>query len=209
MAEDRPIVLKPANLGFEEAAALSFGGTTALTFLRRANIKAGESILVVGASGGVGTALVQLAKHFGAVVTGVTSTGNCELVKSIGADEVIDYTAVDFAQAGKSFDIIADTTGTVSFPRAKASLKRGGRLLLIAASLGEMLAAGWYSATSGKKVIVGPAAERAEDLQLLVELAESGRYRPVIDQIFPLAQIADAHRVVDSGRKRGNVIVVI
>lgn len=209
MAEDRPIVLKPANLGFEEAAALSFGGTTALTFLRRANIKAGELILVVGASGGVGTALVQLAKHFGAVVTGVTSTGNCELVKSIGADEVIDYTAVDFAQAGKSFDIIADTTGTVSFPRAKASLKRGGRLLLIAASLGEMLAAGWYSATSGKKVIVGPAAERAEDLQLLVELAESGRYRPVIDQIFPLAQIADAHRVVNSGRKRGNVIVVI
>ena len=209
MAEDRPIVLKPANLSFEEAAALSFGGTTALTFLRKADIKAGESVLVVGASGGVGTALVQLAKHFGAIVTGVTSTSNCELVKSIGADEVIDYTGADFAETGKSFDIIADTTGTVSFARAKTCLKRGGRLLQIAASLGEMLAAGWYSATSGKKVIVGPAAERVEDLQVLVELAEAGRYRPVIDRIMPLSEIAEAHRIVDSGRKRGNVIVVV
>lgn len=209
MAEDRPIVRKPVNLSFEEAAALSFGGTTALTFLQKANIKAGDSVLVVGASGAVGSALVQIARHFGAVVTGVSSTGNCELVKSIGADEVIDYTASDFAKAGKSFDIVADTTGTVSFARAGGCLKHGGRLLQIAGSLGEMLMAGWYSATSDKKVIVGTAAERVEDLQALVDLAEAGHYRPVIDHVLPLAQIADAHRIVDSGHKRGNVIVVV
>ena len=126
-----------------------------------------------------------------------------------GAAEVIDYTAADFAKGGKSFDIIADTTGTVSFARAKGCLKRGGRLLQIVGSLGELLSAGWYSATTDKKVIAGPAAERLEDLQTLVDLAASGRYRPVIDRILPLAQIADAHRIVDSGHKRGNVIVVV
>jgi len=209
MAEDRPIVLKPASLGFDEAAAQSFGGTTALHFLRKANIQPGQSVLVVGASGSVGTALVQLAKHFGAIVTGVTSTSNADLVRSIGADEVIDYTAHDFATGGKSFDIIADATGTVSFPRARRCLKRGGRLLQIAGSLGEMLMAGWYSATSGKKVITGTAPERTEDLQFLADLAEQGRYRPVIDSVLPLSEIVEAHRIVDSGRKRGNVVVTV
>jgi NADPH:quinone reductase-like Zn-dependent oxidoreductase len=208
-AEDAAVALKPANLSLDEAAALSFGGSTALIFLRKAKIQGGDKVLVNGASGAVGTAAVQLAKHFGAEVTGVCSTANLELVKSIGADKVIDYTREDFTRNGETYDIIVDTVGTAPFSRSQGSLKDGGRLLLVLGTLPDMLRAPWVSLTSSKKVIAAVAYGRAEDLQFLAGLAESGRYKPVIDRRYPLEQIVEAHRYVDTGRKKGNVVVIV
>ncbi len=209
VTEDGPVALKPENLSFEEAASLSFGGSTALHFLRKADIKAGEKVLVIGASGGVGTALVQLAKHFGTEVTGVTSTTNLELVTSLGADRVIDYTKEDFTKSGETYDIIADTVGATSFARCKRALKDQGRLLAIAGGLPDMLAALWVPMTSSKRVIVGPADERPEDVRQLAELAKGGVLRPVIDRRYDFAQMAEAHAYVETGRKRGNVVVSV
>jgi NADPH:quinone reductase-like Zn-dependent oxidoreductase len=207
--EDRAIVPKPAKLGYEEAAALSFGGTTALHFFRRAKLSRGERVLVNGASGGVGTAAIQLAKHFGADVTGVCSASNLELVRSLGASHVIDYTSEDFTTNGETYDVIVDTAGTAPFSRCGSSLKAGGRLLQVLGGLGDLLAAPWVSLTSNKKVIAGPAPERVEDLRYLVKLAETGELKPVIDRVYPFSQIVEAHRRVDSGRKRGNVVVTL
>lgn len=203
------LALKPANLTYEEAAALSFGGTTALDFLRRGRIRRGDRVLVNGASGGVGTAAVQLARHFGAHVTGVCSTANLELVRSLGADEVIDYTRDDFTRNGQTYDIILDAAGTAPFSRSRRSLKEGGRLLLVLATLPEMLRIPWAALTSRTRVIAGPASERVEDLRLLASLAESGEYKPVIDRRYPFEQIAEVHRYVDTGRKRGNVVITV
>ena len=209
MPEDGAMALKPANLTYGEAAALSFGGTTALDFFRRGKLQSGEKVLVNGASGGVGTAAVQLARHFGADVTGVCSTANLELVKSLGASHVIDYSKEDFTQNGEIYDVVVDTVGTASFSRSKASLKEGGRLLMILAGLPDMLKIPWVSMTSNKKVIAGPAAGRAEDLRFLAGLAESGEFKPVIDRRYPFEQIAEAHSYVDSGRKKGNVVITL
>lgn len=207
--EDGAVALKPANLSYDEAAALSFGGTTALDFFRRGKLQRGESVLVNGASGAVGTAAVQLAKYFGADVTGVCSTANVALVRSLGARHVIDYTREDFTQNGERYDVIVDTAGTAPFSRSKASLKEGGRLLMVLAGLPDMLQSPWVSMTSSRKVIAGPAAGRAEDLRFLAGLAETGEFKPVIDRRYPFEQIAEAHRYVDTGRKKGNVIVTL
>jgi NADPH:quinone reductase-like Zn-dependent oxidoreductase len=207
--EDGPVALKPANLSYDEAAALSFGGTTALHFLRRADLQRGERVLVHGASGGVGTATVQLARHFGARVTGVCSTPNVELVRSLGADEVIDYTKQDFTARGETWDVIVDTTGKAGTSRCRGCLSPTGRLLLVAAGLPDMLRAAWMALTSRQRIIVGPAPERAEDLRLLAELAEAGALKPVIDRRYPLERIVDAHRYVDTGHKRGNVVITL
>ena len=209
MPQDGAVVLKPPSLSYDEAAALSFGGTTALDFLRRGKLQSGEKVLVNGASGGVGTAAVQLAKHFGADVTGVCSTANMELVRSLGASHVIDYTKEDFTQNGETYDVIVDTVGTAPFSRSKDSLKAGGRLLMVLAGLPDMLQIPWVSMTSSKKVIAGPAAVRAEDLRFLAGLAQAGEFKPVIDRRYPFEQIAEAHRYVDTGRKRGNVIITL
>jgi NADPH:quinone reductase-like Zn-dependent oxidoreductase len=209
MPEDGAVALKPANLTFEEAAALSFGGTTALIFLRRGKIQKGEKVLVNGASGAVGTAVVQLAKHFGADVTGVCSTANLELVTSIGADKVIDYTREDFTKNGETYDIIVDTAGTAPFSRCKGSLKEGGRLLKVLGTLPDLLQAPLASLTGSKRVIAGPVWGSAEDLRFLAELAEAGEYKPVIDRSYPFEQMADAHCRVDAGHKRGNVVVTL
>jgi NADPH:quinone reductase-like Zn-dependent oxidoreductase len=209
MPEDGAVAAKPANLSHEEAAALSFGGTTALGFLRKAKIQRGDKVLVNGASGGVGTAAVQLAKHFGAHVTGVCSGGNFELVRSIGADALIDYTKADFTANGETYDIIVDTAGTAPFSRSKRSLARGGRLLLVVAGLAETLRAPWASLTTDKKVIAGSPGVRPDDVRLLADLAAAGQLRPVIDRRFPFEQIADAHRYVDAGHKKGNVVVTL
>jgi NADPH:quinone reductase-like Zn-dependent oxidoreductase len=209
MPEDGAMALKPANLTYEEAAALSFGGTTALDFIRRGKLQSGEKVLVNGASGGVGTAAVQLAKHFGAEVTGVCSTANVELVRSLGASHVIDYTKEDFTQNGETYDVIVDTAGTAPFSRSKASLKERGRLLMVLGGLPDMLRIPWVSMTSSKKVIAGPAAGRAEDLRFLAGLAEAGEFKPVIDRCYPFEQIAEAHSYVDTGRKKGNVIITL
>lgn len=207
--EDGAVALKPANLSYDEAAALSFGGTTALDFFRRGKLQRGESVLVNGASGAVGTAAVQLAKYFGADVTGVCSTANVALVRSLGARHVIDYTREDFTQNGERYDVIVDTAGTAPFSRSKASLKEGGRLLMVLAGLPDMLQSPWVAMTSDRKVIAGPAAGRAEDLRFLAGLAETGEFKPVIDRRYPFEQIAEAHRYVDTGRKKGNVIVTL
>ena len=209
MPEDGAVALKPPNLTYDEAAAISFGGTTALDFFRRAKLQSGEKVLVNGASGGVGTAAVQLAKHFGADVTGVCSTANVALVRSLGATHVIDYTKEDFTRNGETYDVIVDTVGTAPFSRSKDSLKEGGRLLLVLGGLPDMLPIPWVSMTSSKKIIAGPAAERAEDLRFLAELAQAGEFRPVIDRRYPFEQIAEAHRYVDTGRKKGNVIITL
>jgi NADPH:quinone reductase-like Zn-dependent oxidoreductase len=209
LPEDGAVALKPANLTYDEAAAISFGGTTALDFFRRAKLQKGEKVLVNGASGGVGTAAVQLAKHFGADVTGVCSSANVELVKYLGADRVIDYTKEDFTKNGETYDIIIDTVGTAPFSRSKGSLKERGRLLMVLAGLPDILGMLWVSMTSSKKVIAGPAAELAEDLRFLAQLAVAGEFKPAIDRRYPFEQIAEAHRYVDTGRKKGNVVITL
>jgi len=209
MSENAAVALKPPNLTYDEAAALPFGGTTALDFLRRGKLQNGERVLVNGASGGVGTAAVQLAKYFGADVTGVCSTANVELVRSLGANHVIDYTAEDFTQNGASYDVIVDTVGTAPFSRSKGSLNERGRLLQVLGGLPDMLEIPWIRMTSTKKVIAGPSAERAEDFLFLAKLAREGHFKPVIDRRYPFERIADAHRYVDTGRKKGSVVITL
>ena len=208
MGEDGPIALKPASLSHPEAASLSFGGITALGFLRdKGGIKSGDKVLVVGASGAVGSAAVQLARHFGATVTGVCSAGNSELVRSLGAVRVIDYRTVDFATSGETWDIILDTTGTVSFARAERALAPGGRLLVVLASLAQSMTK--RPKVGGKRLIAGLVTTRVEDLKFLAALAASGDLRAVIDRLYPLADAAEAHAYVDTGRKRGSVVLSV
>ncbi len=152
---------------------------------------------------------MQLAKHFGADVTGVCSDANVEMVRSLGANHVIDYTKEDFTENGETYDVIVDTAGTAPFSRSKRSLKEKGRLLLVLGGLLDMLQIPWVSMTSSKKVIAGPAPGHAEDLRFLAELAEAGEFKPVIDRRYPFEQIAEAHSYVDTGRKKGNVIITL
>jgi NADPH:quinone reductase-like Zn-dependent oxidoreductase len=209
IAEDGPIALKPANLSLEEAVALSFGGSTALHFLERAHLQRGESVLVIGASGTVGAALVQLAALSGADVTAVTSTANLDLVASLGARRTIDYTRQDFTTQQKQYDVIADAVGATSYARCKHVLAPGGRLLAIAGGMSDFLSAVWAPMTGSRKVIAGPADEPPARIQHLAELAETRAFRPVIDRQFGFAQMAEAHAYVDTGRKRGSVVVTM
>jgi NADPH:quinone reductase-like Zn-dependent oxidoreductase len=207
MPEDGNIALKPANLSFGEAAALCFGGSTALDFFRRGKLASGESVLVNGASGTVGSACVQIAKHLGARVTGVTSAANADLVRSIGADRVIDYRTQDFTTTGEKYDVIVDTIGNAPYARSRAALKEDGRLLAVLNSFGELVSAPWINMRGRQRVVVGPAAERVEDMAMLAELAGAGRFKPLIDVTLLFDQIVEAHRRVESGRKRGSVVV--
>jgi NADPH:quinone reductase-like Zn-dependent oxidoreductase len=210
MPEAGTIALKPANLSFEEAASLSFGAMTALPFLRdKARIKAGERVLVVGASGAVGTAAVQIARHFGADVTGVTSTSNVKLVAAIGAHQVIDYTQTDFATIGETWDIIIDMTGTVPFNRCAQSLAPGGRLVVVQGSFAQTLGIGKPSKASGLEVITGYVPARPEDLRYITKLASTGELKPVVDRIYRLENAAEAHAYVDTGRKRGSIVLTV
>ena len=210
MPEDGLIVLKPATLSFEEAASLSFGGTTALPLLTgKAAIKAGDKVLVVGASGGVGSSAVQIAKHFGAEVTGVTSTANLDLVRSIGADAVIDYTKEDFAGTGETYDIIFDTTGTAPYARVAEALKPGGRLVIVLGTFATVLGFGRPPTSSGKRVIAEVVDIKPDHMRTLATLAGSGALRPVIDRVYPLEHAAEAHAYVDTGRKRGSVVLKV
>ncbi len=209
--EDSALAIVPQNVSFEEAISLPFGAGTALFFLRdKANLQPGQTVLVNGASGGTGSAAVQLAKVFGAEVTGVCSTRNLELVKSLGADHVIDYTQEDFRQNGVQYDVIFDTVhGEISFARCKDSLKEGGIYLPVAGGLREMLQSAGIGARGSKKVMAGSPPETAEDMSYLVGLLAEGKLKPLIDRSYPLEEIAEAHRHVDSGRKRGSVIINI
>jgi NADPH:quinone reductase-like Zn-dependent oxidoreductase len=209
--EKGALALKPTNLTYDEAATVPFGAGTALYFLRdMAKIKPGQKILVNGASGGVGVYAVQLAKHYGAEVTGVCSTPNVELVKSLGADKVIDYTKEDFTKSGVTYDIILDTVvGKTSFLRCKGSLKQNGLYLAVAGGLQEAAQMLWTSITGGKKVIFGSPVERKEELIFIKDLVESGKIKPVIDRRYPLEQTAEAHRYVDQGHKKGSVVITV
>lgn len=210
MKETGVITRKPASLSYKEAAALSFGGMTALDFLKnKGNIRRGDKVLVVGASGAVGSAAVQLARHFGADVTGVCSAANRDLVMSIGANRVIDYAREDFTKNDETYDIILDAAGTAPFARSKASLKDNGRLLLVLCGLPALLQSPWIALTSDKRVFAGPAAENARDIATLGELAEQDAFKPVIDRVYPLEQIVEAHRYVDTGRKKGSVVITV
>lgn len=201
------ITAKPRNMTFEESVALVFGGITAHAFLSRARIRPGDSVLVNGASGAVGTAAVQLAKELGAHVTGVCSGANRELVTSLGADRVIDYTQEDFLSAGQAYNVIVDCVGNAPFERAEACIKPGGALLLVISDLKGLALASRHSKKSGKLVAAGNIDFTAEALAFLVRLAEAGRFRAVIDRTYDLADIAEAHRFVDTGRKTGSVVL--
>jgi NADPH:quinone reductase-like Zn-dependent oxidoreductase len=215
LPEDNSMVIKPDSLTYEEAAVLHPGALTALPNLRDAGqIQPGQHVLINGASGSIGTSAVQLAKYFGAKVTAVCSTGNVELVKSLGADEVIDYKKTDFTQSGQRYDIIFDTVGKSSFSKCKHILKPNGVYLttvLSPAILGQML---WTSKFGGKKAKIVFAGlrsvdEKNEDLAFLLTLFAAGALKPVIDRSYPLARMAEAHRYVDQGHKKGNVVVII
>jgi NADPH:quinone reductase-like Zn-dependent oxidoreductase len=210
LPEDRALEIKPRNMSHEEAAAVMFGATSALSFLRRANIQAGQHVLVYGASGSVGTFAVQLAKYFGAHVTGVCSTGNVGLVKSLGADLVVDYTREDFSRAGRVYDIVFDTVGKSGFSRSMKSLKRGGVYVLVGGALLPS-ALGWIRAaiTRSAKIVVGVASLGDGDIAFFKDLIEAGRMRTVIDRRYPLEQIAEAHRYVEAGHKKGHVVVLL
>jgi NADPH:quinone reductase-like Zn-dependent oxidoreductase len=204
------VVPIPRNLSFEEATALVFGGMTSLFYLRdKGKVQPGERVLINGASGAVGSAAVQLAKHFGAIVTGVCSAANASLVTSLGAVFAIDYAKEDFTRTGETYDIILDAVGNCTFARCERALSPGGRLLLVVASLGQILGATLRPSRGGRRVLTGVNATRAEDLRFLGSLAEAGAFKPVIDRTYPFARIADAHAHVDSGHKKGSVVITL
>lgn len=207
MSETGTIARKPKNLTLDEAVSLVFGGTTVRQFFAHVVIEPGDEVLVNGASGSTGSAAVQLAKAMGARVTGVSSASNHELVRSLGADEVIDYATTDFAALGRTWDVIVDTVGNAPFGRVKNSITPGGALLLVVGDLHSMLTARRDSKRSGKLVTMSTKPSTASDLRYLVELAEAEKFVPVIDRRYPLEQIVEAHRFVGTHRKRGNVVL--
>lgn len=210
LPEDGALALMPANLTFEEAAVIPFGGSTALDFLRRGKIRSGQKVLIYGASGSVGTAAVQLAKYFGAEVTAVCSASNTDMVKSLGADRVIDYKIEDFSRGGQKYDIIFDANGNSPFSDCVRSLNKEGKYLrVVHMSLTSVARGLLTSIGGGKKVIGGVATERAENLVFLRELIEAGRFKPVIDRRYPIDQIVEAHKYVDMGHKKGNVVITV
>jgi NADPH:quinone reductase-like Zn-dependent oxidoreductase len=205
--EEGVLAIKPANLTYEQAASVPTGGLEALHFLRKANIQRGQKVLINGAGGSIGTIAVQLAKHFGAEVTGVDSTGKLEMLRSIGADQVIDYTQEDFTQSGHTYDVILDVVGKSSFSGSMRALKENGYYLIANPQLSKMVRGRWASRSSGKKVILETTNQKTEDLLYLKELVEAGKIKPMIDRCYPLEQMAEAHRYVETGQKIGNVVI--
>ena len=210
MPEKGKIVRKPDNLSFEEAAAIPFGATTAYDFLNnKGKLRAGERVLINGASGSVGSACVQMAKQMGAEVTGVCSTANVELVRSLGADHVIDYTVTDFTTLGAQYDMVIDTVGHAPWARSQHALVPRGRMLLIAGSTLDMFLGALKARLKGKRLIGGVASESVEVLRKVVQMAADGHFRPVIDRCFDFSQMIAAHAHVDTGHKKGNVVVTL
>lgn len=215
LSEDEALAIKPTNITSGEAAGISEGALTALPFLRdHGKIKSGQKVLINGASGGVGVYALQLAKYFGAEVTGVCSTANLEFVKRLGADKVIDYTKDDFTKTGETYDIIFDAVGKRSFSRCKRALSLGGLYLSTVPSMVLMLQMLWTSISGSKKAVFAATGlrkpgEKKKDLALLKELIETGKIKPVIDRIYSLEQMAEAHSYVEKGHKKGSVIITV
>lgn len=203
------LATKPVNMTYEEAAAVPVGGLEALYYLRQGNIQSGQKVLINGAGGTIGTFAVQLAKYFGAHVTGVDSTGKLDMLRSIGADQVIDYTEEDFTKSGETYDFILDVVGKSSFSGNIRSLKQNGRYLVANPGLSQLVRGRWTSMTSSKKVIFGSAHPKTEDLLFLKELIEAGKIKSVIDRRYPLEQVPEAHRYVETGQKTGSVVITV
>ena len=211
LPEKASIVTKPANMNYEEAAAVCDGAMLAFTFIRKISLQKGDKILIYGASGSIGTAAVQLAKYFGAVVTAVCNTKNLELVKSLGADEVIDYTKDDFTKNGQTYKVVFDAVGKASFFRCKNLIDKGGfyfstDLGFLAQNLFLVL---WTKIFGSKKVMFPIPKDRKEDVAFFKELIEAGKYKAVIDRRYPLEQIVEAYRYVETGQKTGNVVITV
>ncbi len=215
LPEDGVLAIKPTNMTHEEAVAIPNGALTVLPFLRdMGNIQSGQKVLIYGASGAVGTAAVQVAKYYGAEVTGVCSTANLELVESLGADKVIDYTKEDFTKSGLIYDIIFDTVGKSSFSGCKSSIKKKGFYLATVVGLQGLIQVLWTSMVGSKKAMFAttalkPSSERTKNLIFTKELIEAGKIKAVIDRRYPLEQIAEAHRYVEIGHKKGNVVITV
>jgi len=206
---ERYPVLKSANMTYEEAATIPTGGINGLHFLRVANVQSGERVLINGAGGSIGTYAVQIAKSLGAEVTVVDSTEKLDTLRSIGADHVIDYIREDFARSGETYDVIIDVVGKSSFSGSVRALKPNGRYILGNPSLSGMIRGRLTPMTSEKKVIIAIASYKTEDYTFLKELIEAGKLKPVIDKRYPLEQTAEAHRYVDQGHKKGNVVITV
>jgi len=208
MSEDDLVAIKPTNMSYEEAATIPYGGIMALSLLRKAEIQPGEKVLINGASGGIGSLAVQLAKfHYGAHVTAVCSTPRLDYVKSLGADGVIDYTQEDFTQNGETYDLIFDVLGRSSFSSCKGSLTENGRYLLVSYKTKQLLQMVSTSIAGNKKVICAMASENREDLITIKELIEAGEIKSIVDQCYPMEQAAEAHRYVETGHKKGGVVI--
>jgi NADPH:quinone reductase-like Zn-dependent oxidoreductase len=208
--EDGVLAIKPANMSSEEAAVVPMGAIMALYLLReKGNIQSGQKVLINGASGSIGSAAVQLAKYYGAEVTGVCSTPRLEFVKSLGADKVIDYTKEDFTQSGETYDLIFDILGKSSFSRCKSSLSQNGHCLYASFKMRQIFQMLWTSMTSSKKVICALAPGSTEDLVSVKELIEAGKIKAAIDRCFPLEQTAEAHRYVETGLKKGHIAITV
>lgn len=208
VAENGLVAIKPANMSYEEAACVPYGALTALSLLGKVNIQPGQKVLINGASGGIGSAAVQLAKHYGAEVTGVCATPRLEYVKSLGADKVIDYTKEDFWKNGQTYDLIFDIMRKSSFSDCKNSLSQNGRYLLASfkmKQLFEML----LTSKADKRVICVLSGESPKDLVFIKELAEAGKFKSIIDKTYPMEQAAEAHRYVEAGHKQGNVVITM
>ncbi len=214
--EEGALAIKPINMTWEQAAAVPTGGLEALCFIRQGDIQSGQKVLINGAGGTIGTYAVQLAKYYGADVTAVDSTEKLDMLCLIGADEIIDYTQKDFTKSGETYDFILDVVGKSSFSGSIRSLKQDGRYLIVDPGMVQMVRGRWISMRSslpglrtGKKVIFGAAYPKSEDLVYLKELIEIGKIKSVIDRSYPLEQIPEAHRYVETGAKKGHVVITV
>jgi len=211
MNEKGSLSIKPTNMSFEEAVSVVDGASTALFFLRdKANVQKGQKVLIIGASGSIGVFAVQLAKEFGAEITGVCGTSNLDQVKSLGADKVIDYTKEDFAASDEMYDVIFDTAGKSSFKHCKVSLTKNGiYMVTTGAMIKNYILTAWTKIASRKKFIFAMSVEKNEALRFIKEQIEAGKLRTVIDQTYPLEQIVEAHRYIENGHKRGNIVITV
>lgn len=209
LPEKGMVALKPANMTYAEAAAVPLGGLEAWHYIRKANIQPGQKVLINGAGGSIGTIAVQLAKHFGAEVTAVDSTEKLDMLRSIGADHVIDYTQEDFTQSGQTYDVIFDAVGKSSFSRSERALKQNGQYLSANPGLSQQIRGLWNLITRRKQVVAQYTSQRNEALVFLKELIEAGKLKAVIDRCYPLEQMAEAHRYVEAGHKKGNVVITV